>query len=227
MQKIKIDIVSDVVCPWCYIGKRRIEKAMEQLKDQFEFEITYLPFELNPHIPKSGFNQQEYLIKKFGSAEKYEQITQHVTTIAAGEGLRFNFQMQSVAPNTRDAHRIIWLAKQEGKQASMKEALMKAYFEDGVDLSRTENLASIATGVGLPGDRVQNLLHSDEGLNEVIKAEQQNYQRGVSGVPFYIVNNQYGISGAQPTEVFIQAFTEIGNKPAMDGEACEVDSQAC
>ncbi|MBL7862341.1 MAG: DsbA family oxidoreductase [Cyclobacteriaceae bacterium] len=227
MKKIKIDIVSDVVCPWCYIGKRRIEKAMEQLKDQFEFDITYLPFELNPHIPKSGFNQQEYLIKKFGSAEKYEQITQHVTTIAAGEGLRFNFQNQSVAPNTRDAHRIIWLAKQEGKQASMKEAFLKAYFEEGVDLSKNENLASIADGVGLPVNRVLSLLNSDEGLNEVIAAEQQNYQRGVSGVPFYIVNNQYGISGAQPTEVFIRAFAEIGNKPALEGEACEVDSQVC
>lgn len=227
MQKIKIDIVSDVVCPWCYIGKRRIEKAMDQLKDQFEFDVTYLPFELNPQIPRSGFNQREYLIKKFGSAEKYEQIIQHVTTIAAGEGLRFNFQIQSVAPNTRDAHRIIWLAKQEGKQASMKEAFLKAYFEEGVDLSKNENLASIADGVGLPANRILSLLNSDEGLNEVIAAEQQNYQRGVSGVPFYIVNNQYGISGAQPTQVFIQALTEIGNKPAMDGEACEVDSQVC
>lgn len=227
MQKIKIDIVSDVVCPWCYIGKRRIEKAMEQLKDQFEFDITYLPFELNPHIPKSGLNQQEYLIKKFGSIEKYDQITQHVTRIAAAEGLRFNFHKQSVAPNTRDAHRIIWLAKQEGKQNPMKEAFLKAYFEEGVDLSKNENIASLADGVGLPVNRVSNLLNSDEGLNEVIAAEQQNYQRGVNGVPFYIVNNQYGISGAQPTEVFIRAFAEIGNKPALDGEACEVDSQVC
>ncbi len=227
MQKIKIDIVSDVVCPWCYIGKRRIEKAMDQLKDQFEFDVTYLPFELNPQTPKSGFNQQEYLNKKFGGAEKYEQITHHVTTIAAGEGLRFNFQKQSVTPNTRDMHRIIWLAKQEGKQDPMKEAFLKAYFEEGVDLSKNENLTSIADGVGLPVNRVLSLLNSDEGLNEVIAAEQQNYQRGVSGVPFYIVNNQYGISGAQPTEVFIRAFAEIGNKPTLEGEACEVDSQAC
>jgi predicted DsbA family dithiol-disulfide isomerase len=99
--KITIDIVSDVVCPWCYIGKRRIEKAMTELSDQFEFQVSYLPFELNPQTPKEGFNQKEYLTKKFGSEEKYNQITSHVASVAAEEGLKFDFSKQIVSQHPR------------------------------------------------------------------------------------------------------------------------------
>lgn len=226
MQKIKIDIVSDVVCPWCYIGKRRIEKAIDQLQGQFEFDINYLPFELNPTVPPSGFNQKDYLIKKFGSEAKYNQITSHVTTVAAEEGLNFDFAAQKIAPNTRDAHRIIWLAKQEGKQLAVKEAFLKAYFEDGMDLSKPENLITIAVACGLSETRVTALLNSDEGLQEVVTMEQLNQKRGVSGVPFYIINDQYGISGAQPTETFIQALTQIGHE-VESANACDVESKAC
>lgn len=226
--KIKIDIVSDVVCPWCYIGKRRIEKAMAQLSNQFEFEVSYLPFELNPTTPSEGFNQKDYLTKKFGSEEKYNQITRHVTAIAAEEGLSFDFEKQKVSPNTRDAHRIIWYAKQEGKQLAVKEVLMKAYFEEGIDLTKQENLISIAEKVGLDSREISSLLNSDRLLADVTAAEQLNYQRGISGVPYYIINNQYGISGAQATEVFMQAFTQIGNQPVTpEGDACAVDDPTC
>lgn len=226
MQKIKIDIVSDVVCPWCYIGKRRIEKAIDQLNDKYEFEVSYLPFELNPTVPPAGLNQKEYLIKKFGSESKYNQITNHVTSVAAGEGLKFDFASQAVAPNTRDAHRIIWLAKQTGNQLAVKEAFMKAYFEDGVDLSKPENLISIAVACGLSEARVTALLNSDEGLQEVETMEQLNQQRGVSGVPFYIINDQHGISGAQPTDSFIQALTQIGSE-VESANACDVETKEC
>lgn len=226
--KIKIDIASDVVCPWCYIGKRRIEKAMNQLADQFEFEVSYLPFELNPQTPREGFNQKEYLAKKFGSEEKYNQITRHVTSIAAEEGLKFDFGKQKVSPNTRDAHRIIWYARQEGKQLAVKEAFMNAYFEKGVDLTKQENLISIAEKVGLDPKEISSLLNSDQLLADVTAAEQLNYQRGISGVPYYIINNQYGISGAQPTEVFMQALTQIGSQYATpEGDACSVDDPTC
>ncbi len=226
--KIKIDIASDVVCPWCYIGKRRIEKAMTQLSDQFEFEVAYLPFELNPSTPPEGFNQKEYLTKKFGSAEKYNQITNHVASVAAGEGLKFDFSKQKKSPNTRDAHRIIWFAKQEGKQLAAKEAFMKAYFEEGIDLTKQENLLAISEQVGLNPKRIAELLNSDEGLAEVITREQVNQQRGISGVPYYIINDQYGISGAQAAEVFVQALTQIGNQPVTaEGEACDVDGSDC
>ncbi|MBI3220871.1 MAG: DsbA family oxidoreductase [Bacteroidetes bacterium] len=206
---IKIDVVSDVVCPWCYIGKRRLEKAVQQVKDQVDVIIEYHPFELNPEMPAEGRNQRDYLVKKFGSEAKYEQITGHVTATAAQEGLAFDFSKQSVSPNTRQSHRLIYFAKQQGKQLAMKEALMKAYFTDGVDLTKNESLIQVATSVGLDANEVNTFLHSDEGLNEVIAEEKLNVQRGISGVPFFIINNQYGVSGAQPSEVFANAFLEI------------------
>lgn len=227
MQKIKIDIVSDVVCPWCYIGKRRIEKAIDQLKDQFEFEISYLPFELNAQVPKEGLDQREYLSNKFGGGDRFTQLTQHVTSVAASEGLKFDFNKQKVMPNTRDAHRIIWLAKEEGRQLAVKEAFMKAYFEEGINLSDPKNLIAITVACGLPEEKVSALLNSEEGLKEVIATEKLNEQRGVSGVPFYIINDQYGISGAQPTEVFIQALTQIGSEVNATADACDVESKEC
>ena len=225
--KIKIDIVSDVVCPWCYIGKRRLEKAIAQVADQVDVELEYHPFELNPDMPPEGRNQKEYLTKKFGSEAKYLQITNQVTEVAAQEGLKFDFEKQVVSPNTRNAHRLIWFAKKHGKQIEMKEALMKAYFEQGIDLTNSENLISIATQVGLDTQETKSFLNSTEGMAEVTTSEMQNAQRGISGVPFYIINNQYGVSGAQPSEVFAKALLEISSENVSEGEACDVESEEC
>lgn len=225
---LKIDIVSDVVCPWCYIGKRRIEKAMATLHDEFDFDVNYLPFELNPQTPKEGFELKEYLVSKFGGEEKYNRLVTHITQVAAEEGLEFDFDKQRVSPNTKDAHRVIWLAKKEGKQLAVKEALLKAYFEQGVDLTKKENITTIASAVGLDATRVASFLDSPEGLQEVNQLEEINYQRGVTGVPFYIINNKYGISGAQSPEVFVQALKEIGTQvTTADGEVCDVDRENC
>jgi predicted DsbA family dithiol-disulfide isomerase len=224
---IKIDVVSDVVCPWCYIGKRRIERAIDQLKNTYEFEVEYHPFELNPDMPKEGRNQKEYLAAKFGSTEKYEQITNHVVGVACQEGLKFDFSKQTISPNTLDSHRLIAFANRYGKQLEMKEALMSAYFEKGIDLTKTQNLVEIADKLGLNKDEVESFLKSDELKVEVKMEEQLNHQRGISGVPFYIINNKYGISGAQPTEVLANALTEIGSEIAVSAEVCEVESKEC
>jgi predicted DsbA family dithiol-disulfide isomerase len=207
--KIRIDIISDVVCPWCYIGKRRLEKAIAQVADKVEVELEYHPFELNPDMPMEGRNQKEHLTKKFGSEAKYQQIVDHVTEVAAEEGLKFDFGKQIVSPNTRNAHRLIWFAKKHGKQVDMKEALMNAYFEQGIDLTISQNLISIATQVGLDTQETKSFLDSTEGLVEVTTEEMQNAQRGITGVPFYIINNKFGVSGAQPSEVFAKALLEI------------------
>jgi len=220
--KIKIDVVSDVVCPWCYIGKRRLEKAIAQVADQVDVELEYHPFELNPDMPTEGRNQKEYLTKKFGSEAKYQQIVGHVTDVAAQEGLKFDFEKQVISPNTRNAHRLIWFAKKHGKQIEMKEALMKAYFEQGIDLTKMENLISIATQVGVDPEKTKSFLSSTEGMTEVTTSEMQNAQRGISGVPFYIINNQYGVSGAQPSEVFAKALLEIRTENSSNLETCEV-----
>lgn len=212
--KIKIDVVSDVVCPWCYIGKRRLEKAIDQLKGQIDVEVEFHPFELNPDMPKEGKSQKEHLTHKFGGVDRYKQITSNVTKVAAEEGLKFNFDKQEVSPNTRDAHRIIRYAKSEGKQAVVKEAFLKAYFEEGIDLSKKENLLAIATKSGLKTTNVSSLLNSDEGIVEIELEERMHAQHGISGVPFFIINNKYGVSGAQPSEVFQKALLDIATTPA-------------
>jgi len=223
---IKIDVVSDVVCPWCYIGKRRLEKAIDQLKNDFDFEVEYHPFELNPTMPAEGRNQQEYLSAKFGGEERYIQITSHTAKTAAQEGLNFDFGKQKVSPNTLNSHRLIAFAKAKGKQAELKEALMSAYFEKGIDLTKTQSLVSIAVEHGLDANEIEQFLNSDQLAAEVKLEEQLNYQRGISGVPFYIINNKYGVSGAQPTDVFVNALTEIGSE-TVAGDACDVDSKEC
>jgi predicted DsbA family dithiol-disulfide isomerase len=224
---IRIDIVSDVVCPWCYIGKRRLEKAVSQLSDRYHLELEYHPFELNPDMPAQGVNQQEYLSNKFGGPDRYEQITGHTTRVAAGEGLDFHFEKQLVSPNTRNAHRLIGLARDEDKQLAMVELLFQAYFTDGVDLSKNENLVALAVQAGLDREKVEKLLAGDEGLPEVVLAEKEMQKLGVTGVPFYIVNQTYGVSGAQTPDIFVKLIEEINAPVALDGEACDVDGSNC
>jgi predicted DsbA family dithiol-disulfide isomerase len=207
--KFKVDVVSDVVCPWCYIGKRRIEKAMNALKDTYEFELEFHPFELNPQMPVEGVDQKAYLSSKFGGEDRYDKITAQTTATAAQEGLNFDFSKQKISPNTRNAHRIIQFARKDGKQAEVNEAFMKAYFEQGVDLSKKENLVAVAVQAGLSKDHVEALLSSDEGVAEIIHAEQELQKLGISGVPFFIINNKYGVSGAQSSETFIETFNNI------------------
>lgn len=210
--KISIDVVSDVVCPWCYIGKRRLENALSRLPENYEVDINFLPFELNPDTPKTGVDHKSYLANKFGGSDRYKQLTEHVTNIASGEGLKFDYSKQTVMPNTLDSHRLIQYAKKYRKQPEIKEALMKAYFEEGADLSKSENLVAIAEKVGLNGKEIKAFLSSDEGAVEVKHMEQMSQQRGVSGVPFYIINNKYGVSGAQPSDTFIEILNEVAKE---------------
>lgn len=215
-RKIRVDVVSDVVCPWCYVGKRRLERAMAELAEDMDFEITYLPFELNPEMPTEGKNFKEHLTAKFGGVEKYNSLTENMKQVALTEGLHFDFDKQTTSPNTRNAHRIIWLAAEYGLQVAVKEALLHAYFLEGVDLTLPDNLVQVATRAGLPADEVKHLLSSDKGLAEVEQLEQINYRRGITGVPFYIVNNKYGLSGAQPSEAFVRSFQKASEEELVE-----------
>lgn len=213
--KIKIDVVSDVVCPWCYIGKRRLEKAIETMKEDVEFEITYHPFELNPQTPTKGVNQKEYLSEKFGGEEQYDKITNQTTQVAASEGLAFHFDAQQVSPNTRKAHALLQAAQAEGVQVPLMEIFFKAYFTDGIDLTHDNNLIDLATRAGMSKEKATQTLTDESSLMQVSLAEQELYKLGISSVPFYILNNRYGISGAQAPETFVQAFKEaIQKEPA-------------
>jgi predicted DsbA family dithiol-disulfide isomerase len=226
-RKITIDVVSDIVCPWCYIGKRRLESAMSELVDHFDFEVTYHPFELNPDLPTAGLDHKSYLVKKFGSEERYNQLTSHVTEVAAMEGLNFNYAAQKVSPNTRKAHAIIQYSKEMMGVTGIVEELFQAYFIDGVDLSKDENLIRISERAGLNGAEIGRLLSDQHVLAQVEQQEREMYKLGITGVPFYIINNKYGISGAQAPETFIAAFKEVGQKTSAAAESCDVDLKNC
>lgn len=229
MQKpvLKVNVISDIVCPWCYIGKRRLEKAIHNLSAKFDFEVEYFPFELNPKMPLSGLDQKQYLTDKFGSEEHYEQRIAQTTDVAKNEGLTFNFEVQGVSPNTRNMHRLIQLAKESNSHMALVEAFFKAYFTDGVDLSKTENLIHIAEQTGIERTTATLFLQSNTGVAEVEVAAHKFRQLGISGVPFYIINNKYGISGAQSTESFIQAFENISSETSLVGDTCETDGKNC
>lgn len=225
---IRIGVISDVVCPWCYIGKRRLEKAIEESSDKFDFTVEYFPFELNPQLPEAGVDQKDYLTKKFGGEERYRQVTGHVTQLAAEEGLQFNFDVQKISPNTRKAHRIIQLAKEDGKQPAVVEAFFKAHFTDGIDLSKNEMLAEVASQAGMDRKKVEAFLRTETGAAEVEFAEREIRQLGISGVPFYIIDNKFGISGAQSSGTFMKAFEDTRSAPVTSGDAaCDVDGTNC
>ena len=225
--KLKVDVISDVVCPWCYIGKRRLEKAIEELKDSLDIEVHYHPFELNTAIPQKGYDHKMYLSEKFGGEERYEQLTDQVTSVAAQEGLRFDYSIQNKLPNTFDIHRIIWFTAKEGKQLQLVEAFFKAYFEKGIDLTLHENLVAIASSNGLDAIKTWELLKGDMGKEEVRAREVVNGKIGVTGVPFYIINDKYAVSGAQPAEVFIEALPDIASKEFADGASCDIEGENC
>lgn len=206
---INIGVVSDVVCPWCYIGKRRLQQAMAFESDRFQFEVEYFPFELNPHLPEEGTDYRQYLCNKFGSQSKFEEITAHVKHVAAREGIAFNLDKQHNYPNTRNAHRIILMAHETDRQDEVVEAMFRAFFTDGIDLSRKENLIDIAADAGLDREQVALLMQGNTGKTQIEMAEKELRDLGISSVPLFIINNKTTISGAQSVETFTRAFQDM------------------
>lgn len=227
---LQIDVVSDVVCPWCYIGKRRLEKAIQQLQDDYEIRVNYLPFQLSPDTPREGENTKERLSAKFGGEARYHQILRQVSSVAAEEGLDFHLENQAISPNTRTLHRLIAYAKQHGKQLAMVEVLFKAYFEEAINLTDLQSVVSLAASVGLDATEVEAFLLSSDGEAEIEQLLYQNQLMGVSAVPYYIINDKYAISGAQPTELFVQALPDIALKAPItlaEGETCDLAMGVC
>lgn len=216
---LTIDVISDVICPWCWIGKRRLEKAL----DGRPATVRWHPFQLNPDMPREGIERKAYRIRKFGNWVRSQELDAQVAAAGCGEGLAFNFDRQTRTPNTLDAHRVIWLAGERGVQDAMAEALFQAYFTDGRDLCDRNTLAEVAAGGGLHRSEVDELLAGDKGLNVVRAGEEHARRLGVSGVPFFVVNGKVALSGAQPPELFRQAFDQAG-EAVVTGAACEVDA---
>lgn len=231
---MKIEIWSDVVCPFCYIGKRKLEKALDKFPYKNKVEIEWKSFQLNPEQKTNPYiSTFEHLAESKGwSMDQTLEITSNVVNMAAAQGLEFDFEKAIVA-NTRNAHRLIHLAKESGKGNEMKERLLGAYFSEGKNVDEAATLMSLGKEVGLDEEKIKVMLESDQYENAVDHDIYESRQIGVRGVPFFVLDRKFGISGAQADEVFDQtiekAWTEFAkSNPTLimegaDGESCEVD----
>jgi predicted DsbA family dithiol-disulfide isomerase len=204
-QPLRIDVVSDVVCPWCFIGKRRLEKALA-LKPNIPVEVHWHPYFLNDWVPREGIAREEYLTTKFGSPERYGEIAQRVMAAAAAEGLTYALDKMARQPNTIDAHRLIRWAGGIGKAAEMKQRLMELYFTEGADLSNHAVLVQAAADIGLDADDVREALASDQDVAEVEREAQGAKEAGIEGVPTFIFGGRFAVSGAQAPEYLAEAI---------------------
>jgi predicted DsbA family dithiol-disulfide isomerase len=215
---LKIDIVSDVVCPWCYIGKRRIEEALALVPD-VPVDVHFRPYFLNPWVPREGISREEYLTTKFGSVEAYKGMAGRVVAAAKEEGLVYRPDLVQRQPNTTDCHRLIHWAEAIGKAAEMKQRLMELYFRDGGDLTDTEVLVKAAADVGLDADDVRRRLATDEDVALVSGQAQEAADKGVSGVPTYVFAQKYAVSGAQAPELLARAIRQVSEE--VNAQAAE------
>jgi predicted DsbA family dithiol-disulfide isomerase len=206
---LKIDFVSDVSCPWCVIGLRALNQALEQLGDEVQAEIHFQPFELNPNMPAEGQDLAEHIFEKYGSTpEQSKANREHIRDRGAELGFTFKDGDKRIY-NTFDAHRLLHWAETQGKQKALKEALFAAYFSEHADPSSHRLLADVAQKVGLDRVRAEAILASDEYTLEVRTAEQLWIARGINSVPTIVFNDQYAVSGGQPVDVFVGAIRQI------------------
>lgn len=203
-----VDVISDVICPWCFIGKRRLEKAIAALG--VPVKVRWLPFQLNPTMPMEGISRREYRIKKFGSWERSQELDAKVVAVGKEEGIDFAFDRIERTPNTLDAHRLIWLAEVEGVQDDVVEALFRAYFTDGRDISNRQTLIDVVAEAGLDRSRAEAVLNGGEGMEAIQEAEGLSQRHRVDGVPFFVIDGKITLAGAQPPEAFLAAFGQAG-----------------
>ena len=213
---MNIDIISDVVCPWCYIGKRQIEAALvlyaQQNPEADRPSLVWRPFQLNPQLPMEGMSRQDYVVQKFGAARS-KDIYSRVAAVGAEHGIAFAFDRIARQPNTVAAHSLIALAGAAGQpvdgvQSRVKEAFLKAYFLEGVDLSRTENLLAIAAAAGLDPAMAEQCLADPKSRQAVEQEDQRARTIGVEGVPFFIFNGRLAVSGAQGSAALLDAMRQ-------------------
>jgi predicted DsbA family dithiol-disulfide isomerase len=213
---LNIDIISDVVCPWCYIGKRQIEAALALYAQQNPLadrpQLTWRPFQLNPQLPAEGMSRQEYVVQKFGAA-RAKDVYARVTAVGAEYGIAFAFERIARQPNSVAAHSLIALAgttvqQSDGLQDRVKEAFLHAYFLDGVDLTKAENLLAIAAAAGLDRVKAEQCLADPQSRQAVEQEDRRARAIGVEGVPFFIFNGKFGVSGAQGPQALFDAMVK-------------------
>jgi predicted DsbA family dithiol-disulfide isomerase len=219
---LEVEIWSDVVCPWCYIGKRRFERAVDAVADEIDVRIVYRPFQLDPGArPGGSVPVRDAYARKFGGPEQADRILSHLTEVAAAEGLEFRMDL-ALRANTLLAHRLLWLTEATGHQSALKERLLQAYFHDGLDIGDPDVLADCAADVGLDRDRARAFLASDDGREEVLAEFDRARDREITAVPTYVFrrpDREQGwlVPGAQDPDTFEQVMRRLAAKAAADG----------
>ena len=232
---MRVDVWSDVVCPWCYIGKRHLEQALSSFDHASQVEVVFHSFELDPSAPVvMQESLASHLAEKYGMpVEQAESMMQNVTDRAASVGLEFHLD-KAIGGNTFNAHRMLHLAAAHGRQTDLKEALMRAYFTDAQAIGEVSVLRDVAVTVGLDEALVDSVLRSDAYADDVRRDEAQARAFGITGVPYFVIDSKYGISGAQPAGSLLSALQQAWAEKAPvltpivgEGEACSVDDPTC
>ena len=211
MDTLKIDIVSDVVCPWCVIGFRNLKKAMHEMQTELNFEISWKPYELHPEIPQGGYDKKFYMQQKFGSSNGGSPYNE-IIKIGKSVGFEFNFSKTERIPNTFMAHRLLWKAEQYNLQTELSEALFKAYFTDGLNIGSAEVLSELCESIGMNKIEILNFLESKEGGQEIADLEMEFIEKSIGAVPTYFINDKYIIQGGQEPETFVSFLRKIIDK---------------
>ena len=205
---VTIDIYSDIVCPWCYVGKRRLERALAQLNGAVRARTTWRPFQLNPTMSSDGMDRTAYLKAKFGSLEAFGRMEEQLLAAGVEERIPFAFEKIQRTPNTFAAHRLVWYAAQQGTQDNVVEALFRAYFLEGQNIGDVTTLTHVAAEAGLDRTETEEFLESEKGVVEVKGEEAVGRRLGISGVPYFVLNGSISISGAQPPDIFVSAIQQ-------------------
>jgi predicted DsbA family dithiol-disulfide isomerase len=205
-RKVRVDVISDCVCPWCYVGKRRLDDAIGRVADRLEVQVVWHPFQLDPRIPPEGLEWKAYARERFGSLERLREIHQRLVAVGEEVEIPFAFERVERAVNTHAAHRLLAIALEEGKQHEVVERIFAAHFVEGRDIGSLETLAAIAEEAGLDREGVLRALREGRKADEVNRELDAARQIGVQGVPFFIVGGRLAVQGAQPDEVLVEAL---------------------
>ena len=200
--QLKIDIVSDIVCPWCAIGFKKLSKAMEDLNEEILFEVNWKPYELHPEIPTEGFNKEEYYKIKFGKTNGSRDSFNYINEEGKKAGVEFNFDKSKKLPNTFLAHRLLWFSRSKDIQDVIAEALFHAYFAEGRDIGSIHELISISTESGLQKSEIEDFFKTSIGSDEILGEELRAREMKIFSVPTYIFNKKYLLVGGQETDTF-------------------------
>jgi predicted DsbA family dithiol-disulfide isomerase len=203
---MQIDIYSDIVCPWCYVGKRRLERALTSVGS--DVHVTWRPFQLNPTMSLDGMDRSAYLKAKFGSLEAFGRMEEQLLAAGVDEQISFAFEKIQRTPNTFAAHRLVWYAAQQGKQDEVVETLFRAYFLEGKNIGDVKTLTHVAAEAGLDRTETDTFLASEKGVVEVKGEEAVGRRLGISGVPYFVLNGSISISGAQSPDILVSAIRQ-------------------